>query len=59
MDGIKPGLERIPLNDQCYGLGRQRLARLWLAVAADADEHRDEADKYKKYFSDKPGNTDG
>jgi len=26
---------------------------------ADADEHRDETDKYSKYFSDKPGNTDG
>jgi ferredoxin len=26
---------------------------------ADADAHRDEADKYNKYFSDKPGNTDG
>jgi ferredoxin len=26
---------------------------------ADAEEHRDEVDKYNKYFSDKPGSTDG
>ena len=25
----------------------------------DADEHREEKDKYEKYFSDKPGQGDG